>query len=346
MIKPWKIGICVFVVFTLFAGWISSVQAPTEMVEMELTGLIDQETLDWLRSDYDGIKPSVWFQRESSDYRLIMTSGNDRFYQKNGPGTGRWVIESDQNKMVLGENLVDQYFQRHDVVGREMEFMGESYEVVGVAKDSQMIWIPYQEELAKSLDWDRRTLHYQIPNDKFEETFISQLRQQFRRFDISVLYVVNHSNWRSAYFNAALSIALLFVCVRFFRKGKQTLREGRNYIHEYRLTHRLKSVTQYLSENRAGAVRLGKEFIAAILWGGALVLLLRYLDVPISLRPKNFFSLVSYRQVMLDWGQRIALNLRHGLSDFQIGSVKLWTLGFVLSVATAWFAAARRRKNG
>lgn len=346
MIKPWKLGISIFVCALVFSGWILAAWAPVEMVEMELVGSIGDDTLEWIQSEYEGIRPSLWIQRETEAYRLVMTSGNDRFFQKDGPGTGRWLLESDQNKLVLGEDLVDRYFQRHDVIGREMEFLGETYEVVGLAENSKSIWIPYSEELEDRLDWDRRILRYQIPNESFEDSFISKLRQEFRRYDVSVLLVLNHSNWRWAYFNVALVILLLFMWRRFYRKGRQTFVEMRAYVHQYRLTHRLKSISQYISENREGAKQIGKELAVALLWGGGIVFFARYLEMPASLRPKNLFSLVSYGDLAKQVGDRIALNLRIGLSDFQIRIAILWVLCLVLGVAAAWIAAGRGRRNG
>lgn len=346
MIKSWKIGFCVFVGLLILSGWILTAWAPSEMVEMQLDGFIGDDTLAWIRDENEGIRPSLWVQKETDAYRLVMTSGNDRFYQKEGPGMGRWLLESDQNKLVLGEALVDRYFQRNDVIGREIMFQGNTYEVVGVAENSKMIWIPYQEELEKRLDWDLRTLRYQIPNKDFEDAFISQLRQEFRRFDVSVLVVINHSNWTWAFFNVALGIVLLFFWIRFYRKGKQTFFETKAYIHQYRLTHRLKSITQYVSESRSQAMQIGKEMLASVFWAGGIVYFFRYLDIPAFMRPKNFFSLVSYRDLFAKWGEEIARSLRVGLSDFQIYVAVLWIFSLGIAIVATAITAGRRKRNG
>lgn len=346
MIKPWKIGVGVFVLSLFLSGWILSIQEPVEMVEVELVGRIGDETLEWIQSEYSGIRPSLWLQKENGDYRLMMTSGNDRFYQKGSPGTGRWLMESDQNKIILGEELVDRYFQRNDVIGSEMEFLGHTYEVVGIESGTSTIWIPYTELSEDTLDWDRRTLRYQIPNEDFEEVFISQLRQSFRRYGLAVLYVVNHSNWRWATINMALLVIMLFVWVWFYRKGKQTLKDTREFIHEYRLTHRLKSVSQYLNENRQGAKQLLMGALQAVAWGAAILFILRFIEVPASLRPRNFFSLAAYRDLMADWLDYFALNLRYGLSDFQIQAALLWLVCIGLGFVAQMIASRRRRRNG
>ena len=346
MIKPWKVGAAVFCILLCFFAWIIPAQAPIEMVEMELYGFVGQETLAWIQSEYTGIMPSVHIEKETSDYRLVMSSGNDRFFHKDGPGLGRWLMESDRNAIVLGEELVDQYFHRHDIIGEEMNFRGDTYEVVGIESNSQTIMIPFDEEREKEIDWDRKTLLYRIPNESFEEAFISRLRQEFRRFDISVLYVVNHRHWRWSFMNLALLIAAVFVGHKLYNVVKIMGKESREFVRNYRQTHRLKTLVQYIKENRRSFMQILLKLGIVFIYSGLVYFMVSLIAVPMSLRPSNFFSLLAYRELLTEGVKQISLNFRHGFSDFQIDVMGMWCIGILVFFLAQIVLIRRGRRHG
>lgn len=346
MIKSWKVGLMIFLALLFFYAWIIPAQAPVEMVEMELVGFVGQETLEWIQSEYTGILPSLHIEKEMPAYRLVMSSGNDRFFQKDGPGEGRWLIKSDQNAIVLGEELVDQYFHRHDVIGEEMELGGVTYEVVGIESNSKTIMIPFDEDQEKEIDWDRKTLRYRIPNETFEEAFISRLRQEFRRFDLSVLYVVNHRHWRWSFMNLALLMIAGLIGRKLYKTLKAMGKESREFVKDYRRTHRLKTLIQYGAENRKAVFQILRDVGFVLVYGSLIIFMGSKMEIPLSLRPRNFFSFVSYGELISGWVNQLCLNFRYGLTDFQIQILGLWCLGILVAFFAQMMAARKERRHG
>ncbi len=346
MIKSWKWGIVIFLALLFFFAWMMPAQTPAEMVEMELVGVVGQETLEWIQSEYTGILPSLHMEKETSTYRLVMSSGNDRFFQKDGPGEGRWLMESDRNAIVLGEELIDQYFHRHNIIGEEMSFRGKTYAVVGIESNSQTITIPFNEAWENEIDWDRKTLRYRIPNETFEESFISRLRQEFRRFDLSVLYVVNHRHWRWSFMN----IALLLMVGLLMRKLVKTVKimglKFREFMHDYRQTHRLKTWVQYVKENRKAFLQILRALCFVLVYGWSVFFMCSNMEIPLSLRPSNFFSFGAYRELFSGWTNQLCLNFRYGLTDFQIQVIGLWCLGIIVAFFVQVMVARRERRHG
>jgi len=346
MIKSWKWGIAIFLALLFFFTWMIPAQTPVEMVEMELVGVVGQETLEWIQSEHTGILPSLHMEKETPAYRLVMSSGNDRFFQKDGPGVGRWLMESDHDAIVLGENLIDQYFHRHDIIGEEMNFRGKTYAVVGIESNSQTLTIPFNEAWENEIDWDRKTLRYRIPNEAFEEAFISRLRQEFRRFDLSVLYVVNHRHWRWSFMNIALLLIVVLLMRKLVKLVKIMGLKSREFVHNYRQTHRLKTWVQYVKENRKAFLQILRTLCFVLAYGWVVFFMCSNMEISPSLRPGNFFSLDAYRELFSRGTHQLCLNFRYGLTDFQIQVIGLWCLGILLAFFVQAMVARRERRHG
>jgi hypothetical protein len=118
------------------------------------------------------------------------------------------------------------------------------------------------------------------------------------------------------------------------------------YLHRYRLTHRLKSAIQYVKENRDETRRLLMDLLPLGLSAAGTVFLFRLLNLPMSLRPGNFFSLAAYGNLLEQWGEYFLRTFRHGLSDFQMLAFLMWGLSLGVGILAYWIALKRGRNDG
>lgn len=262
--------------------------------------------------------------------KLIMTTGLDYLAKELKLSKGNFISDMNIKEAAIGDAAAEKIFRSSDVIGRQVQIFGEEYEVKGITKGSNEIYIPYSEEL-DSLTWQKRIVRCSISDKKRFYLKLENLQNQLDSLGVEILDVVSYREELNTYRNIAILATsyilayYLFILIRRIRAGLTKL--GKEYLDNSRVF----DLGAYL-QNKAGDMIA----ISGLCIIGLTIMLVMYkllLNLYISppIVPDNLFSLSSYINVLRLIYIRYLTRIGNGVNGILV-DIKILNLAFIMIV--------------
>lgn len=110
--------------------------------------------------------------------KLIMTTGLDFLTEGILMEKGEFISDIDRREAAIGDRAAMKYFRNGEVIGKCIDIFGKSYEIKGIIKNSNKIYISYDESL-EELNWSKKVLKYNFTDDRQFYLEIDKLQKEF-----------------------------------------------------------------------------------------------------------------------------------------------------------------------
>lgn len=138
---------------------------------------------------------AIEYSMRYGKHNLIMAQGNLHTFDdlKILPG-GKNYFNGSESEIILGEKASNHYFKSNDVIGKKLYIYNKEYKVIGVAKNSKSIIIPYQEKL-KNRDWHKIVFKARSNDLVDQETLINSVRSYMQRINVDIIRAIKYSSY-------------------------------------------------------------------------------------------------------------------------------------------------------
>lgn len=231
----------------------------------------------------------------TSDYTLIMTTGNDQFHEALRPLEG--YFESPVNQeAILSESVASQLLKTNEAAFQPVQLLDRPYLVKSVLKGGNKVYIPFNESLL-SKPWNKTTFYYTASGSNAVELEDERLSSLFATTGTKVLYKHYYKDSYYVFYNLALCTALLllFAWAKFFA-AKANLKR-RALVQKFEAESPFSRWHDFLKRERSELrqlVRTWSLLLFTIIMG---ILLMTQLKLPKTWIPGNWFSPKAYWEV-------------------------------------------------
>lgn len=315
-----RIGILAVILAFLLASYAYLLYSyNTETVEFDFIGQLSPEELQEIIQGSSIKAYVINFVMPYQGHRLIMTTGYDTLMENIQLSKGSWQLAIGAKQTILGDKAADKYFRNVNVIGNTMTIYERSYEVQGIVKNSDDIYIPYDEEL-KALNWQKKMVKCNFKKDKYFYLAIDTFRTKLNALGLDVYDSIIYKEIMYIYINLAIGIALCILLLLGMHLIKLDAREIKKLASGYLEEKRTSEWYAYIARNSRSIVKIFAVILAILLIMYCIIRLVKLMELPPSMVPDNLFSLSSYIKTIRLNFEKYLLHLRNGSSDILISS--------------------------
>lgn len=287
----------------------------SQAVEFHFNGklsMMDLKKLD--NSDYQNKIENITvnWTMPYQNQNLIMTTGFD-FFTKDIPIIkGTFLKDINRNEVVIGDKVAGQYFTTLDVIGKNMNVLGNTYSIIGIIKNSNSIYIPYDDTL-QGIGWQTKVVKVCFKYDEYFYLSIDKMRNQLKIIGLQIFDTVIYKEIMNGYMNLAI-LSLLYVLIGCcYKLIKQTINSVNKIKREYIKKMRVLELKQYLIIHSVSILKTIGMCILSIILIQIIYKIIGYLYIPASVIPDNLFSLTSFLDIIQIKFQEYELHITNGV---------------------------------
>lgn len=244
--------------------------------------------------------------------KLIMTTGMDYMAKDIPIIEGRFLVWGDFPQVVLGDKAADKFFRNSNAVGASLSIYGQEYKVVGIVKNSDEIFISFDEN--SRIEWSKKNIKFIIKDIKDIYLDIELLEGMLKSLGLDAASPVVYKQEAYGYVNAILALAIYILSLALRRQWRQADREGRAIYSGYKVQSRTTELHKYIIRSRK---EIGSFALQLLKMSALLVLIImciKLLQIPPRLIPANLFAPSSYIEVVRMNLSSYAGRLENGIS--------------------------------
>lgn len=245
-----------------------------------------------------------------------MNSGDYNKFSRNEILQGRAPVH--ENEIALGKELGQNYFKTKQFIGLKYPLYDKSEAiVVGVLKEKNAIWIPYNQQLADQ-EWESVKLSLHIEGDKNYYPLTYQTKRYIETLEIKVQKMILYQE-KFMFFKNISILAVVFIFIIGLKLAFYLLKKHYyllyNYVHaQKRIKDGRKLIRETLDHIYVIAV-----MISFIIYGTikSIKLILSMFKID-RLTPQNFLALGDYWELIQNLWQDLLVSLSVGLSGIEL----------------------------
>ncbi|MDF2521402.1 MAG: hypothetical protein K0R84_2030 [Clostridia bacterium] len=228
--------------------------------------------------------------------KLIMTTGMDYMAKDIPIAAGRFLISGEVPEAVLGDVAADKFFRNSNAVGAGLSIYGKEYKVVGVIKNSDEIFISYDEN--SKVEWSKKSIKFIVKDIKGIYLDIELLEGMLKSLGLDAASPVVYKQEAYGYVNIILILVIYILSSVIRRQWRKTDRQGREIYSDYKMQSRTTELHKYIirSRRKIASYILKLLKIAALL--ALIIMCVKLLQIPPRLIPANLFAPSSYIEVV------------------------------------------------
>lgn len=304
-------------------------------VELSIRGNVTEEVSNKIKEISQVDSVTVNYLMPYGEHKLIMTTGMDRQLKSINVIYGQFISGLDKKVTVIGDKVADYYFRSEEVVGKNIIIYGEEYEVIGILKRSNNIYIPFSQELA-SLDWKTKKIMYTVKDKEPLYAAIEKVEGKLRNLrGIEVYDTIIYKEKIYGYTNLVIIVILYILVFYIYKIYKHFKKETLQLFYEYKRVRRNTEWYEFISTNLKDTAKAISKLI------GMLILILgiwkvkSYLFLADTIIPDNLFSSSSYLIVFMAKYNQFVLHLQNGFTDISIDTIFINILASLVIVSSA-----------
>lgn len=314
-------------------------------VELSIRGNVTEEVSNKIKeiSQVDSVTINYWLPYD--EHKLIMTTGMDRQLKSINITHGQFISSLDKKVAVIGDKVADYYFRSEEVVGKNIIIYGEEYEVIGILKRSNDIYIPFSQKLS-SLDWKTKNIKYAVKDKEPLYAAIEKVEGKVRNLrGIEVYDTIIYKEKIYGYMNLVVIVIIYVLAFYILRIYKYLKNEALQLLHEYK---RVRRNTEWYRFIRANIKDIAK---AVGKLAGMLILILgiwkakSYLFLADTIIPDNLFSPSSYLAVLKAKYNQFMLHLQNGFTDISIDIILINILALLTIIVIALILSSKVKEK-
>ncbi|MTI65797.1 MAG: ABC transporter permease [Firmicutes bacterium] len=302
-------------------------------IELSFNGKLTMDKFRDLNKELHLEKYSIKYIKKYNGGNLIMTTGNDRKMRDINISRGEFLYDSEKPITVIGEKIASTYFNKYNILGEDMFIDGKEYEIVGIEKDGNDIYIPFDEKKLSEY-WDESLLTYIAPYEKTYELSINRTKNLLESQGIKVNNTIVYKEVIRGYINIIILI-LLYLIIILFKKIYESLKARiKSIIKGYKKKRRVMHLHSYIKKEKKNLLITLSEIVGTLLLFYIIIKICSYLIIPDNMIPANLFSFTDYKDIIVLYYDDIILKLKDGLSDIVVDKFKIY--GFIIIIVIMW----------
>lgn len=294
-------------------------------VELRLDGPLDYEVLERITYGTNLLNYSINYEGSTAGFKTIMTTGNDLLFKNIKMEQGDFITRNDRNVVALGDRVSDKYFRTADAVGKNISIYGITYEVKGVIKNSDLIYIPYNKDMLND-NWSRVIVRFQPYTGGEYKNFHLRANNIMESINNNPYTVINSIKYMNvAYFYRNISIIILIsillnIAVKIYKSLKENLRIR---YEDYQIRKLEMSIFRYISINIKDIINTAFKILIELAAIYAMYKIATYTRIDKDFFPDNFLALESYTSILKDLYNSWKLRLENGLTPIMMDFLKV-----------------------
>jgi len=316
-----KIISLILVVVMIFSGHMYLKNKYNPMaVEISVRDSLTEKEFKRIKGKFHINSYSINYKTVYQGDNLIMTSGMDTQIKDIKIIHGEFIADTKMTIVVMGDKVSDKYFRTENGVGRTVTILGREYKVVGIIENSDTIYIPFNEELL-NLNWEKKTLSYVVPDEDMFYLTVEGVDNEINSIGIEIIDRVVYKEKINGYSNLLILLLLIFLIKKTYQIFRKLKEEISSLVGGYKEVYRSTEWYKYIINEKKYFLKglLKIIFIASLMF--TMVKIIKYISIPSSLVPDNFFSLMSYIYMVRLWSDKFLLNLQNGFSEISIDTI-------------------------
>ncbi|KGG81373.1 hypothetical protein Y919_01070 [Caloranaerobacter azorensis H53214] len=288
---------------------------------------------------------SINYSMKYRQHKLIMTTGMDTQIIDIPIIHGEFITDSERKVAVIGDKVSDFYFKTENAVGKKIKVFENEYEVIGIIKNSNVIYIPFDEKFF-GLDWEKKIVRY-VSYDKelfYLHLKVNKVVSQLSVLGLDVQDIVVYKEKIYGYINVIIFVALYilfnFIVKIYRRVKKQTIVLFQGYMEK----RRIKEWYEYVLEMKNNILKTLAYSILLVFMIVGIFKTIPYLTISPSSIPDNIFSLYSILSVFKYKYDNFILHLNNGYSEIMIDIIKI-NIIFLLTIIGILLNMVFRKAN-
>ncbi|RKD31952.1 ABC transporter permease [Thermohalobacter berrensis] len=334
--------IIIFIILILFSAHLYLKDKYNPMaVEINYSGNLTINQCQKLKKKYKLNTFSINYERFYNGHTLIMTSGLDTQIRKIEIIHGQYLSDISELEAVIGDKVVQKYFKTQTPLGRSINILGKEFKIIGVEKNSNIIYIPFNDELLSN-NWEKKRVIFNIPNSKEFYITIQKIENELKLIGINIIDKVIYKEKIYGYLNLLIILGII-ILAKFLRKLiKRILDKILSLWYKYKKANRIVDWNKYLLIKKTCLAKIIAEATIVIALILGIFKIMSYLKIPPSLLPDNFFSLTSYINIVKLKYNSISLHLQKGFSNITIDTIYINFIIILLFTVTVLIEKAKR----
>ncbi|WP_069649325.1 ABC transporter permease [Caloranaerobacter ferrireducens] len=314
-------------------------------VELRFRGDLEKEEFQKIKKGLYLNVYSVNYSMRYKQHTLVMTTGMDTQLIDIPIIHGEFITDSERKVAVIGDKVADFYFKVEDAIGKRIKIFENEYEVIGIVKNSDVIYIPFNKKFFK-LDWDKKIFRY-VSYDKNVSYFkIDKVVSQLSALGLDVYDIVVYKEKIYGYINVII-FAILYVLFDFAMKlYRRIKRESITLLQGYMEKRRIKEWYEYILEEKKGILKILAHSTTFAFMVIGIFKMIPYLTISPSSIPDNIFSLYSILRVLKYKYSNLILHLNNGYSEIMIDVIIINTIFLLIIAGIALNIALKKVKQG
>ncbi|MGF7056597.1 ABC transporter permease [Brassicibacter mesophilus] len=289
---------------------------------------------------------SINYIMPKEDENIIMTTGMDYEFKKIFLEKGEFVIDFSKKEAVIGDNIVDKYFSRPNVIGENISVLGRTYKVIAIEDKSSNIYIPYSYDLIDN-NWEKRVIKFETYKDERPLLWMEKIQTHLRILGVNTYDPIIYREIISLYINIII-LLIAIVSALYFKKNIVDIKNQITCIKmQYQNQIRTTEWHKFLKSEKGMFVSTIKLIIIDVFIMIFIIKLISYLVIPLSLVPDNLFSLNSYVS-MAKYNIHISrMHMLYGYNELMTDMkyINILIIIFILLVYFKFINANREKVN-
>lgn len=312
-------------------------------IEFYASSNVKYEEMQRIKKKNSIEKCSLNYKMPFLDDLLIMTTGLDTQFSKIETINSSMVFDLNRNVAVIGDKVADKYFRSEDAVGRKIRVFEEEYEIIGIIKKSQSIYIPYDPELLTQ-NWKKIIFRFETESGRVPYLLIEKVQNDLKTLGIEIHHTVINRVKIYSYIDIII-LLVLYVLARMIKKHyllvKASIISLRN---NYEIQKRGIEWYKYLLDRKRDIIKIFKNILAVILFGYLALQSIKHMELSQVIIPDNLFSLNSYIDMFKRIYSILLYQLQYGFSDISIDIIFLNT-SLIIVVAYLAFKTLKETQS-
>ncbi len=310
------------------------------VVEMLFNGDLMRKDIKSLVDKYDLEGYLLNYEINYKGHTLIMTSGLDSQIMCMNIVHGENISDINMPQIVIGDKIADKYYNTEAPLGRKLCVWDREYKIIGIEKNSDIIYIPFNQELILK-NWKKKRIKFIIPSKKGFYLTVENIENELGIAELSIIDKVIYKEKIYGYLNLLIILAAIIVIKYSFKLIKEMKNGIVCLYNKYKEISRIINWNQFLLDRKVSLIKIITKAMSLVVLVFSMYKTMFYLWIPSTLIPDNFFSLMSYIKIFKLKYHIFSLHLREGFSSIGIDTIWINAIIIVLIV----FTLSMRFKN-
>ncbi|WP_130805520.1 ABC transporter permease [Senegalia massiliensis] len=320
-----------FIILLLFGYAILNMNYNKDAVKITLDQPITKEQFNFINERLYIKDYAINYSKNYKNKEIIMTDGNNLDIKNIDLVKGDFLYSTDKKIAVIGDDIAEKNYSFSNITGKEINVFDENYEIIGIIKDNNNIYIPYDEKKLNEY-WDEVSISYVPVNQEETDFFIRDVEVLLKTIGINVIDTIIYKDNIDSFLNIIILLSIFIIIklsIYLYLKIKKNIKTLTAY---YNQNKRREYFHKFIYIKRKPISLLILKLIVFISIIYIAIFSLRYLTIPNSLIPSNLFSLLSYRDVILRIYEKFLYYMQSGFISIWIDTIKLYGIIFVIFI--------------